>query len=223
MFSRHELIWLTARGWDAARGRALPGQHAAIEQWRRQDWPAVVRRADIGLPPGQVSLGLPLPPAPDGVKGRIALHASNGDVARRSPPLALADAARAAPERWRPALDALVSITIGVPLRAYGSLAMQAITGQPYLTPASDIDLLFYPADAQALRAGLALLEQHAEVLPLDGEIVFPPGAAVAWKEWIGAGSGNGGGGNGARVLVKDAGAVRLATIEHLLATLEAT
>jgi phosphoribosyl-dephospho-CoA transferase len=214
MFSRHDLVWLTAGGWDAVLERALPGQHAAIEQWRREDWPAVVRRADLGLAPGQVSLGLPLPPSPQGVKGRIALTAWDSDVARHSPPLALADAARAAPQHWRPALDSLAP---GMGLHAYGSLAMQAITGQPYLTPASDIDLLFFPADAQGLRAGLALLEQQAGFLPLDGEIVFPTGAAVAWKEWIGATR------NAARVLVKDAGAVRLATIDDLLATLEAT
>ena len=213
MFWRHDLIWLTGAGWDAALQRALPGQHGAIEQWRRADWPAIARRADVGLAPGRIGLGIPLPPAPGGVKGRIALDAAHGDVARRSAPLALADAARAAPGHWRPALDALAS---GMALRAYGSLAMQAITALPYLTAASDIDLLFFPPDAPALRSGLALLEQHAAVLPLDGEIVFPSGAAVAWKEWIGAA------GNGARVLVKDAGAVRLATIDHLLATLEA-
>ncbi|MDB5919864.1 MAG: mdcG [Massilia sp.] len=218
MFSRHDLIWLTPKGWNAALAHALPGQHAAIEQWRRADWPAVVRRADAGLPPGTVSLGMPLPPTPDGVKGRVAFNAANGDVARGSAPLALADAARAAPQRWRPALDQLI---LGMPLRAYGSLAMQAITGQAYLTAASDIDLLFYPADAQALRDGLTLLEQHAAVLPLDGEIVFPSGDAVAWKEWNGA-AGIGAAGIGARVLVKDAGAVRLATIDSLLATLEA-
>jgi phosphoribosyl-dephospho-CoA transferase len=93
---------------------------------------------------------------------------------------------------------------------------MQAITGQSYLTPASDIDLLFVPADAASLRAGLALLEQYAALLPLDGEIVFPSGEAVAWKEWISAGR------HDARVLVKDAGAVRLAPMAQLLATLEA-
>ena len=216
MFSRHELIWLTGCGWDAALERALPGQHAAILQWRREDWPAVVRRADPGLVPGQVSLGMPLPPSPDGVKGRIALFAADCDVARRSLPLTLADAARAAPERWRAALDLLVLVQFSMPLRTYGSLAMQAITGQPYLSATSDIDLLFFPANAQALRVGLSLLEQHAAVLPLDGEIVFPSGDAVAWKEWISAT------GKGARVLVKGAGAVRLATAENLLATLEA-
>jgi phosphoribosyl-dephospho-CoA transferase len=60
------------------------------------------------------------------------------------------------------------------------------------------------------------MLEWHAAVLPLDGEIVFPTGAAVSWKEWLGAGPAR------ARVLVKDAGAVRLAHMADLLATLEA-
>ncbi len=213
MFSRHELAWLSSRGWDAATERALPGQHAAIEQWRREDWPAIVRRADANLEPGSVSLGIALPPAHDGSKGRIALNVLKADIARRSPALALADAAKAAPERWRKPLGELAG---AMTLQAYGSLAMQAITRQSYLTPASDIDLLFFPPDAASLRAGLVLLEQYAALLPLDGEVVFPSGDAVAWKEWISAGR------QGARVLVKDAGAVRLAPMAYLLATLEA-
>jgi phosphoribosyl-dephospho-CoA transferase len=211
MFSRHDLVWLTARGWDAALGRALTGQHAAIEQWRREGWPAVARRADIGLAAGQVSLGIPLPPTSDGIKGRIALDASAIDVAQHRPALALADAAQAAPVHWRPALNDLAA---SLPLKAYGSLAMQAVTGQAYLRPSSDIDLLFFPADANALHAGLALLEQYAATLPLDGEIVFPSGAAVAWKEWLVAGRSE------ARVLVKDFGAVRLAPMAELMAGL---
>jgi phosphoribosyl-dephospho-CoA transferase len=212
MFCRHDLAWLTAGGWDAAWAAALPGQHAAIEQWRHADWPTVVRRADAGLAADQVSLGIPLPPALDGTKGRIALNVSANNVGRRARPIALADAARSAPGHWRAALDALAGC---MPLHAYGSLAMQALTGQRYLTPASDIDLLFFPASRDALRAGLAVLEQHAAGLPLDGEIMFPSGAAVAWKEWINAGR------HQARVLVKDAGAVRLAPMAELLATLE--
>jgi phosphoribosyl-dephospho-CoA transferase len=212
MFSRHDLVWLSGDGWNAARARALPAHHAAIAQWRRQDWPAIVRRADAGLAAGQLSLGIALPPAPDGVKGRIALNVDKSDVARTSPALALCAAAHAAPKDWRPALDALAA---AMPLRAYGSLAMQAITGQPYLAAASDIDLLFFPSDAAGLRDGLALLARFAQVLPLDGEIVFPSGAAVAWKEWIDAGAAN------ARVLVKDTGAVRLAQPASLLTMLE--
>lgn len=212
MFSRHDLVWLTADGWDAAREGALPAHRAAIEQWRREDWPAIVRRADAGLAPGQVSLGIALPPAADGTKGRIALNMDRSLIARTTPALALATAAEAAPEHWRLALAAL---SAAVSLRAYGSLAMQAITGQPYLTATSDIDLLFVPADVAALEAGLALLARFAQVLPLDGEIVFPNGDAVAWKEWINAGEAN------ARVLVKDAIAVRLAQPASLLMSLE--
>jgi phosphoribosyl-dephospho-CoA transferase len=216
MFSRHELAWLTGSGWDAALARALPGQRAAIEQWRREDWPAIVRRVDAGLAEGQVSLGIALPPAADGSKGRIALNAYTSDIARRAPALALADAAKAAPAEWRPALDELVAESDGMAIQVYGSLAMQAITGQDYLTPHSDIDLLFSPANQHALVAGLALLEHYSAMLPLDGEIVFPSGAAVAWKEWLNAGR------HQARVLVKDAAAVRLTPTALLLATLEA-
>jgi phosphoribosyl-dephospho-CoA transferase len=213
MFCRHDLVWLTGRGWDAAFAGAAAGQHAGFDQWRREDWPAVVRRADAGLSPLHVSLGIPLPPASDGTKGRIAFNASSADVARHIDALALDDASAAAPERWRPALNLLAD---SMPLRAYGSLAMQALTGQTYLTATSDIDVLFFPTDGDTLCAGLVLLERHAALLPLDGEIVFPTGAAVSWKEWLGAGPVK------ARVLVKDAGAVRLAPMAELLATLEA-
>jgi phosphoribosyl-dephospho-CoA transferase len=216
MVSRHDLAWLTSAGWDAALARALPGQHAAIEQWRRADWPAIVRRADADLAPGQVSLGIALAPAADGSKGRVALTARVADVARRTPALALADAARAAPRRWRALLDALAAEADALAFRAYGSLAMQAITGQHYLTERSDIDLLFAPTSHEALGAGIALLARYGALLPLDGEIVFPSGDAVAWKEWPGADAVQ------ARVLVKHARAVRLAPAAQLLATLEA-
>lgn len=216
MFSRHDLAWLSGAGWDAALAHALPGQYTAIERWRREDWPAIVRRADAGLAPGQVSLGIALPPAQDGAKVRIALNALATDIVRSSPALALAEAAQAAPARWRTPLGELVTKSSGMALHAYGSLAMQAVTGQRYLTLSSDIDLLFMPTDRPAMFAGLALLEEYASMLPLDGEIVFPSGDAVAWKEWIGAARIE------ARVLVKHLGAVRLAPAAQLLATLEA-
>ena len=41
-----------------------------------------------------------------------------------------------------------------------------------------------------SLDAALALLGKHAQRLPLDGEIVFPGGRAVAWKEWAAARAG---------------------------------
>jgi phosphoribosyl-dephospho-CoA transferase len=92
---------------------------------------------------------------------------------------------------------------------------MQALTGITYLTPTSDIDILLHPRSVDDLHAGLALLQHHATTLPLDGEIVFPDGAAVSWKEWAASGD--------ERVLVKHIGGVRLSGKAPLLAQLQAT
>jgi len=210
MFSRHELVWLTPAGWDAAP--------ALAPCWQRE-WPAIVRRAesDLGTDAGVVCLGIPLP-----ARGRLALVASVADVARTAPPLALADVIGAAPPQWLAGLLALQRAAVGLDLRVYGSLAMASLTGLPYLRADSDIDLLLRPATRSQLSAGLALLEQYAQLLPLDGEIVFPSGEAVAWKEWLGAHGKRADGADhpGARVLVKSLHALRLADPAQLAAAL---
>jgi phosphoribosyl-dephospho-CoA transferase len=105
----------------------------------------------------------------------------------------------------------------GYALRSYGSLALQAITGARYLTASSDIDLLFCPVTTSQLEAGIALLSSHQASLPLDGEVMFPGGDAVAWREWRDARA------RGARVLVKRIDAVRLADPAALVAALAAS
>jgi len=202
MLSRHDLVWLTPAGWDAA---------PALPQWRERDWPAVVRRHAPGVDAAAVCLGIPLPD-----RRRVAVVASAGHIARTAPPVALADAIAAAPPQWLAGLLALARAAAALDVRVYGSLAMASITGLPYLRTTSDIDLLLRPTTGAALQAGLALLEQHAQVLPLDGEIVFPTGDAVAWKEWIAARR------DRARVLVKSVHAVRLADPDQLFDTLAA-
>lgn len=222
MFRRHDLVWLTAAGWEAAR-TATPAHDAALLCWQEADRPLVVRRRDAGMADGEISLGLPLPPdAASGEKLRIGLRAREANVARHTPPLTMAAAIGRLHDGWQPApdwralLQALERDAAGMALHVYGSLAMQALTGLPYLRPGSDIDLLFYPADAAQLHAGLALLARHAASLPLDGEMVFPSADAVAWKEWLQAGR------SGSRVLVKTANTVRLDHPDALLATLGA-
>ena len=214
MTSRHDRVWLSAAGWQAAAAAVNPEQRAAVERWAGAGWPLVVRRDDVGTTDDQVCLGLAEPPDPAGVKRRIALCAARRHIAHTLPALALADAAPAAPPAWTDALAALQRAATDLDLRAYGSLALQAITGQAYLGAHSDIDLLFYPLTQQQLHTGLQLLARHARDLPLDGEIVFPNGAAVAWREWAGADQA------GSRVLVKALRALRLAPRAALLASL---
>lgn len=209
MHWRHDLAWLTPEGWQAA---ALP---AEASHWPVHGWPAVVRRQDDDAGEDTICLGISLPPSPhDGAKRRVGLRVPLAQVLRIERPMALRDAVAAAPPAWRAQLGALVSASAGLTLCVYGSLAQQALTGAPYVNATSDIDLLFYPSTPMQLDAGLSLLQAHGAGLPLDGEIMFPNGAAVAWREWVMAAA------NDAHVLVKDLAGVRLAPINSLLASL---
>lgn len=204
----------------ASAGSAPSQQRIAIGQWWRADWPAVIRRTDADAADHEVCLGIALPPDPtDGSKMRIAFRAAKSEVKKILDPIRIGVAAATAPEAWRANLAALAAEAEhqGLSIRVYGSLALQALTGQHYVTSASDIDLLFYPAAVAQLETGIALLAAYRNVLPLDGEIVFPSGQAVAWTEWLNAMQGAA----TPRVLVKGNNTVHLATMAELLHSLE--
>jgi phosphoribosyl-dephospho-CoA transferase len=214
---RHKLAWLSPQGWRQALASA-PDHAQALQSWRRADWPLVARRQDADAAAGELALGLPLPPCPVKGKVRIALRLPASAVLRSSEPLALMAVLPALPARWQPAAAALAAQAAAqhVILRVYGSAAWQALTGLHYIGPRSDIDLLFYPDSMAALEAGAALFRRHADHLPLDGEIVFPSGRAVAFKEWLLALEA----GAGMRVMVKDDARVSLQRMDALASEL---
>jgi phosphoribosyl-dephospho-CoA transferase len=216
MTARHDLIWLSGAGWDAAQRAATPAQQPILAHWRQAGWPATVRRRDADATPQQVCLGLTLPiDASGAARVRLGLRCMEADVARWRRPLTLQEAAQALPPAWRDAYAGLErqAAVDRLDIRVYGSLALQALSGAPYLTARSDIDLAFFPLDAAQLSKGLALLDDTSQRLPLDGEIVFPSGQAVAWKEWRNALSAQ----SRARVLVKRIDRVLLAEPADLL------
>jgi phosphoribosyl-dephospho-CoA transferase len=215
-FERHMLVWLEEDGWRAVQHAARKEHRAALKLWEGQDWPAVVRRTDVDTADDEICLGLPLPPDEDtGQKVRIALHAHVGHISKAAPAVHLRGALRSSGP-WREPLAALErdSAAAGLGLRVYGSLAMQALTGLLYVSPTSDVDVLFHPTSRKQLDEGVALLWRHSTQLPLDGEIVFPGGQAVSWKEWQMAMA------HPAKVIVKELQSVRLADTDSLLATL---
>jgi phosphoribosyl-dephospho-CoA transferase len=216
MYKRHDLVWLKPEGWEAALA-AQPEHAPVLQYWQREKWPAVVRRREPGSDgEREVSLGIALPPDADGSKPRVALSALLEHVERSTAPLTLKAARAALRPQWRAGYAELERLAAGLDLHVYGSLAWEALTGLPCTTDRSDIDLLLRPVSKQQLHAGLALLGGPAHGLPLDGEIMFPSGQAVSWKEWASASTAS------ARVLVKDADSARLAAPEELLATLRA-
>ncbi len=219
MLARHSLVWLSSVGWQRATEAVAPEQRAALDQWHRADWPVVLRRQEPDTIAEQVCLGLPLPPNAEGDKIRIPFKAALGAIQRIEQPLALQAALAHAPSTWLAPLHAFAEDChrIGILMRIYGSWSWQILTQQTYLTPTSDIDLLFVPRNAYEFSRGLLLLEQYAARLPLDGEVVFPDGQAVAWKECLLAlpkASQN-------KVLVKSETTVRLVTLSTLIGSLD--
>ncbi|HEX8403356.1 MAG TPA: malonate decarboxylase holo-[acyl-carrier-protein] synthase [Duganella sp.] len=213
---RHMLAWLSAEGWAAAQATTEPQHKAAFKLWQAQDWPVIVRRTDVDAATDQICLGLPLPPDEDtGEKVRIALRAHVGHIKKVASALELAAVLRSSESPWRAPLAALERDAAGMHLRVYGSMAMQTITELPYVSPTSDVDILFHPGSRRQLEDGVSILSRHATLLPLDGEIVFPGGAAVSWKEWRMAIA------NPAKVMVKELHSVRLADTDALLSLLE--
>lgn len=156
--------------------------------WAEAGRPLIVRRFAEGESRLRVPLGLPLPPRADGPRRiRVAL-APEGLAPSRAPTLAQARAA--APEAWHATLDALTALGARHRLtpRPFGSLLWQALTGLDYLTPASDLDVLWPlagPGGPDRLRRLLDGIARVADAAPmrLDGEILMPDGGGVHWRE----------------------------------------
>jgi phosphoribosyl-dephospho-CoA transferase len=161
-----------------------------------------------------ISVGLALPPAQG--KLRIALGVSSNDIARHTLPLKLSDAIPHAPYEWQTALAELDAETmdIGIELRVFGSLAWQALSGLTYLTPQSDIDLLWHPNSRRQLQQGILLLArwEQSSGLRADGEVLFGGSSAVSWREWSALQSGD-----EQRVLVKRESSAELVDSLELL------
>jgi phosphoribosyl-dephospho-CoA transferase len=186
--SRHTLVWIRPECCATVAAQvADDAMHAQVIAWLEADRPLVVARQARGAASSDsIAAGLALPPAQG--KRRIALGVAAHDIAKYTPPLMLVDAIMHAPAEWRPALAELhdAAINIDIELRIFGSLAWQALSGFQYLTPQSDIDLLWNPQSNFQLQQGIELLVrwEQSSGLRADGEVLFGGSNAVSWREW---------------------------------------
>jgi len=211
---RHGLVWLRPGAWDGllrahassssadapssgnlgspdapdapdADRDAAADVRACLGAWAAHDWPLVVARQDAAAP-GRIALGLPAP-ARWG-RRRIALQVAAGGIARRgrfaAPEAVLPLLPDGARDGWRRLAGALRALA--VPAGVYGSYGWQALTGLDYLHAGSDIDLCLPVRDAPQADRVADRLEAFCSGTPprLDGELMLPGGAAVAWREW---------------------------------------
>jgi phosphoribosyl-dephospho-CoA transferase len=219
MILRHTRVWPTASGYAALASMASdPIVRAAIDLWSTRGWPLVVRRREDRESSSDtaIAIGLPLPPSLD--KKRCAFFLSRDDIAAHAPPLALEEVIGRLPATRRRMLAPLARATARerIALRVFGSVAWQAETGLDYWHDDSDLDLIAAPKSYADLRSTIALLERAQErvAMRLDGEIVFPGGDAVAWREWAD-------GDSASRVLVKNVSRVALVARGDLLSKLD--
>lgn len=182
--ARHSMVKVTAAGWTAVMKRYPElASEPIVAGWAHVGRPLVVRRPACSDTAGLVPLGLPLPPSHG--KRRIAVSLAAADIVAFAQPPLLADAAAAAPPAWRETIEKLVQLLPET--RAYGSLAWQHLTGLPYLSEGSDLDLLWPLSSADKTGILLSDIARIAKQSPmrLDGEITGPAGG-VQWRELTG-------------------------------------
>lgn len=209
---RHDFAWLEV---DACVAAAKADEQEYAAQWIRRGLPVVVTRRDSALLADELGLGIAL--SPKHGRMRIGFTARLQSVRRTAPPPHLNEVIASAPRRWRAGLLDLAgnAEALGIELRVYGSFAWQHFIGERYVTRSSDIDLLWQAGDRARLARGLMLLSscEFRSGLRFDGEIVWPDGAAIAWREMSNPRN---------RVLVKYPASVALQDSDALLARLPA-
>jgi len=150
-----------------------------VSGWVERGWPLVIRRPDCAAPSDLIALGIPLPPSHG--KQRIAVSLPATAITDLEPPPRLAEAAAAAPDGWRATIARLLGIAEDT--RTFGSLAWEHLTGMTYLSPTSDIDVL-WTSDSIARLKEIKVIDDGAP-MRIDGEIVAADGGAVQWRELL--------------------------------------
>jgi phosphoribosyl-dephospho-CoA transferase len=182
---RHARVWLDRAAWRSAlRGTLDASSLDAVAGWIAAGRAFVVRRRDADAGDA-CCLGVALPLAAH--RRRIGLTIDPRAIARVAPPLTLAEASDAAPADWHAPLADLRARAsrIGIAFHVYGSLAWQAISGEPCLLQTSDLDLLWTARDADEVHRVIAMLAAWEAVsgVRADGELLLANGDGIAWRE----------------------------------------
>ncbi|MBB2205873.1 malonate decarboxylase holo-[acyl-carrier-protein] synthase [Gluconacetobacter takamatsuzukensis] len=212
---RHALLVVEPSVWGiAARTQPL----AAVRDWAARGWPLICRRP-LPSETGGIALGLPLPPTLGKQRLSFLLPADALRPYEGSSCLSAHATCPALTDARREDLARLLAIgaRYGVAPAVTGSLLWAGITGLPYLSDRSDLDLVWHVEPDRTDIGGLlnTLHDQEKTFsMPLDGEVIFPGDRAVQWRELLHALSAPG----EAEVMVKSLHSIGLVPVSTLMA-----
>ena len=181
---RHDLVYLRASAeFETPCAEAGSPFWLAARDWIAQGRPLVAARQQATASSVQLGLTLPL----HSERKRLTIKVDRSSIVAVQPPLTITRCLALLPVDSAAVLGELESRINGSNARVgiFGSLAWEALSGETYRHAASDVDIICDVATPAQFKVALAALQQAAAELPcaLDGEIRFPDGNAVAWRE----------------------------------------
>jgi phosphoribosyl-dephospho-CoA transferase len=186
---RHDLAYLRdgADVSPAGDGPLAPWMRGWLLDWIARGKPLVVARqssfAPATQPPVKLGAALPLRLGRAKISCRVACG-----VVRTASALSAEKVLGVLPDAERQALARLSDVAekLGIALGVYGSTAWECLAGESYRRPDSDVDLICDVHRRDTLSPWLRAMQITEREMNghLDGEIRFPNGEAVAWREF---------------------------------------
>jgi phosphoribosyl-dephospho-CoA transferase len=184
VLQRNRLAWLSASAWRQVMARQWDSQAQSIlSHWQTQQLPLVLCTQRVQQTPPTISLGLPGPT--QWARRKLALEVAPSDIQHVNTfpllehiaPTEFSDAALRAFLQYMHGLR--------VPLQVYGSYGWQHLTGMAYVHPASDIDVIAQVPDLVVATLVARALQALQSPIRVDGELAFPNGHAISWREYL--------------------------------------
>ena len=181
---RNQLVWLTELGWQTVMAQQWDeAARHILNHWHTQQLPLVATTQHDRTNPSGLPLGLPAPTCWG--RRKLALQVSL-DAVERVDGFPSLDSITPVYECLSGMDDFIAHMhRLQVPLQVYGSFGWQAVSGMEYVRATSDLDLRACVPDLNVARATTLALDALQLPLRVDGELVFPDGSAVAWRELL--------------------------------------
>ncbi len=176
LLQRNQLVWLQTGAWQRILAAPWDTQALAIlEHWSQARLPLVIARQRADIAQDRMCVGLPAPAK--WARRRLALDVGSADVCKIGLFPLLSGV--------MPIASTLPTSIGGLHIRVYGSHGWQLMTGMEYAHTGSDIDVLLNAKNvSHAIELATALKAWNAPCR-VDGEVIFPSGHAIAWRELL--------------------------------------